>query len=151
MPYAVTTDNSNPQDMLAKHFQAAVRALQYGRYERALGALHQVLQLAPNLPEAHVNMGFTLLALERGQAAIDFFSTAIQLKPSQVNAYYGLALAHEAINDLPAALGAMRSYVHLTQADDPRLPKARAAIWEWDMAQSGKSARLPEAATPEPN
>jgi hypothetical protein len=25
----------------------------------------------------------------------------------------------------------MRTFVHLTKADDPYLPKARAALWEW--------------------
>ena len=131
-PPASATADSPDQTRLEQHFQAAVHSLQNGQYEQALGALHQVLQLAPRLPEAHVNMGFALLGLERTQAAADFFTTAIELRPEQVNAYYGLALAYEDLNDLPAALGAMRSYVHLTSADDPRLPKARAALWEWE-------------------
>ena len=135
------------QTALSKHFQVAVSALQDGHYQQALGDLHQVLRLAPKLPEAHVNMGFTLLGLGRAQAAADFFATAIELRPSQVNAYYGLALAQEALGDLPTALGAMRSYVHLTAADDPRLPVARAALWEWDsqLARSATRSALPTA------
>ena len=40
---------------------------------------------------------------------------AMALNPSQANAYYGLALAHEAAGDLDLATGAMRSYLHLAR------------------------------------
>ena len=77
-------------------------------------------------------MGFAQVDLGLPGAAADYFATAIELRATQVNAYYGLAVALERGGDLRGALGAMRSYVHLTQADDPHLPKARAALWEWE-------------------
>jgi hypothetical protein len=40
-------------------------------------------------------------------------------------------MAHDGLNDRPMALGAMRTFVHLAQPDDPYLRKARAALWEW--------------------
>ena len=36
------------------------------------------------------------------------------------------------MEDYEGALGAMRSYIHLSPPNDPFLAKARAAIWEWE-------------------
>lgn len=117
-----------------RRFKESVVMLHAKQYEHALTALHRVLELAPTMPEAHVNMGYTMLGLMRFAAARDFFSGAIELRPMQANAYYGLALALDAQNDRARALGAMRSFVHLARPDDPFVRKARAALWEW---QSG--------------
>lgn len=114
-------------------FEQAVLMLHAGHYDHALTALHRVLELSPQMPEAHVNMGFALLGLERAAAARDFFEGAMALNPMQANAYYGLAMASDALGDRPAAIGAMRSYLHLAKDQDERhLRKARAALWEWE-------------------
>lgn len=113
-------------------FKQGVVMLHAKQYDHALTAFHRVLELAPKLPEAHANMGYTLLGLERYQAAHDFFLSAIEIKSSQANAYYGLALALEALGDLPGAKGAMRTYIHLSRPDDPHVRKAQAALWEWE-------------------
>ena len=133
-----------PRTALAQHFQQAVAALQAKRFAQAEQTLHELLQQAPRLPEAHVNMGYAQLGLGRAKVAADFFTAAIELRSTQVNAYYGLAVALERSGDLRGALGAMRSYVHLTQADDPYLPKARAALWEWEtqIAQTGADKKI---------
>lgn len=119
-------------------FKQAVAMLHAKQYEHAATALHRVLELAPGLPEAHVNMGFALIGLKRYSAARDFFEAAIDLRPAQVNAYYGLAVALEGLNDLEGALGAMRSYIHRSRPDDPYVRKARAALWEWENALGRK-------------
>lgn len=49
-----------------------------------------------------------------------------------MNAYFGLAIALEALDDLPGALGAMRTYVHRSPEGDPFVRKAHGAIWEWE-------------------
>lgn len=123
-----------------QRFKEAVVMLHAKQYEHAMTALHRVLELAPTMPEAHVNMGYTMLGLQRYAAARDFFSGAVDLRPLQANAYYGLALALEAQNDRAGALGAMRSFVHLAKADDPFVRKARAALWEWQSADADPSS-----------
>ena len=112
-------------------FNQAVMMLHARQYEHAVAALHRALELDAAVPEAHVNMGFALLGLRRHAPARDFFASAAEIAPLQANAYYGLAVALEALGDRPGALGAMRTFIHLTRADDPWLPKARAALWEW--------------------
>jgi len=113
-------------------FKQAIVMLHAKQYENAVIALHRVLELAPDMPEAHVNMGFAMIGMKRYAAARDFFDAAIDLRPTQVNAYYGLAEALEGMNNLEGAMGAMKSYIHLTRSDDPFISKARAAVWEWD-------------------
>lgn len=121
-----------------QRFQQGVMMLHARQHEHALTAFHRVLQLAPDMPEAHVNMGYALLGLKRFDAARQFFDGAIALRTNQLNAYYGLAVALEGLRDWPGAIGAMRTYAHLAKPDDPYRRKAEAAIWEWQtIAQAG--------------
>lgn len=126
---------------IRRAFDAAVVMLHARQYEHAVTALHRVLTYAPTMPEAHVNMGFALLGLERRREARGFFEAASALAPMQANAYYGLALVHEGDGDRAAALGAMRTYVHLARSERPEhLARARAALWEWEAAASDARA-----------
>ena len=115
-----------------RHFRRGVSMLHMRRYRYAEVALREVIERAPQIPEAHVNMGFALLGMERPADAVKAFQRALSLKSSQANAYYGLAEAREAMGDLGAAIGAMRTFVHLTDDSHPFLSQARAALWEWE-------------------
>jgi tetratricopeptide (TPR) repeat protein len=115
-----------------RRFSSGVVLLSGRNFDLAASEFHRVLELAPGMPEAHVNMGFALLGTQRFAVAKDFFTRAIDLHTGQLNAYYGLALALEGLHDLPGARGAMRSYIHLARSDDPYLTRANAALWEWD-------------------
>ncbi|OGT22183.1 MAG: hypothetical protein A2V90_06625 [Gammaproteobacteria bacterium RBG_16_57_12] len=132
-------------------FQQGVMMLHAKDYEHALTAFHKVLELSPRLPEAHSNMGYALLGLEEYGAAGDFFATAIELRPNLATAYYGLGMALGGLQDYEGAMGAMRTYIHLSdpkpmeeQVNDPYLRKARAALWEWEQ-KLGRSPPAPTA------
>ena len=122
----------NPE--VHQRFQQGVMMLHAKQHEHALTAFHRVIELVPEMPEAHVNMGYALLGLQRYDVARQFFEGAIALRAQQLNAYYGLAVALEGMRDLPGAIGAMRTYAHLARPDDPFLRKAEAALWEWQAA-----------------
>ncbi|HMX15258.1 MAG TPA: tetratricopeptide repeat protein [Rhodocyclaceae bacterium] len=126
-----------------ERFRQGVVMLHARQYEHAMTAFHRVLQLAPRMPEAHVNAGFALIGLKRPREARDFFEAATALRPGQVNAYYGLAVACEGLGDLEAATGAMQTYVHLAPAQDPYRRKAEAALWEWQSRRQSTPARNP--------
>jgi tetratricopeptide (TPR) repeat protein len=129
---------------LRRRFDAAVLLLHSRQYRDAQSSLQRVIELAPQLPEAHANMGFALLGLQQAAPAREAFERALALKADQANAYYGLALAHEAGGDLELALGAMRSYLHLARNEsEAHLRRARAAVWEWEsqLAQRRGAAR----------
>ncbi|HET8745408.1 MAG TPA: tetratricopeptide repeat protein [Ramlibacter sp.] len=120
------------QREVQQRFEQAVVMLHAKQYDHAITALHRVLEIAPRMPEAHVNMGYALLGLAQPEAARGFFNAAIELNPRQANAYYGLALTEEARQDYEGALGAMRTFLHFARADDPYRAKARSALWEWE-------------------
>lgn len=125
-------------------FSQGVVMLHARRYDHAVTAFHRVLELAPELPEAHVNMGYALVGLGRFQAAHDFFESATALNRNQVNAYYGLAVALEGLHDLEGAVGAMRTFVHRAGTDDPYRRKAEAALWEWEAELARRRGAAPE-------
>jgi hypothetical protein len=132
-------------------FQQAVVMLHAKRYEEAITALQRLLILAPRLPEAHVNMGFALLGLKQYGEARKAFETAIDIRSSQANAYYGLALALKEMNDVEGAVGAMRSYIHLSAPDDPYLSNARVTISEWEKARGRNPGKdIPSIKTNQP-
>ncbi|MGE5097110.1 MAG: tetratricopeptide repeat protein [Betaproteobacteria bacterium] len=115
-----------------ERFRQGVVMLHAKRYEYAVAAFHQVLKYAPDLPEAHVDMGYALVGLGQYKPAYDFFESATTLRPQQANAYYGMALALEGMGDIRGAIGAMRTYLHLVDAADPHRRKAESALWEWE-------------------
>lgn len=117
---------------LNERFDEAVAMLHAKKYDYAITALHRVIALAPRMPEAYVNMGYALIGLQNYRAARDFFNTAIEIEPYQANAYWGLAECLEQLGDLEGALGAMRTYIHLSPPNDPYLRRARSALWEWE-------------------
>jgi tetratricopeptide (TPR) repeat protein len=140
-PQAPATTPAPHADETKRLFDAAVVMLHARRHEEAAAALHRVLRYAPQMPEAHVNMGFAMLGLQRLPEARDFFEGASALAPQQANAYYGLALVHEARGDLPMARGAMRTYLHLARDERPEhLARARAALWEWEQPASAAAS-----------
>jgi tetratricopeptide (TPR) repeat protein len=126
----LATLSREEQALLQQRFDQAASLLHAGQYEYAITALNQVIKIQPRMPEAHVNLGFAYLGIEDYQTSAISFSRAIDLRPEQINAYYGLAEALEGMKDYEGALGAMRSYIHLSPPNDPFAQKASAAIWE---------------------
>jgi tetratricopeptide (TPR) repeat protein len=133
---------------LDQAFAEGASLLHARAYEGALIAFNRVVHIAPRLPEAYVNMGYALLGLERYAQAERAFSYATELRPDLPNAYYGLALVFEQQGDLQGAMGAMRTYVHRTHQDDPYLPKARAALWEWEQQRAAVNNAPTEGTRP---
>ena len=128
---------SDLERQVGERFQQAIGLLHAKRYHYAITALDSVLELAPEMPEAYVNMGYAFIGLEEFGPAKGAFEKAIDLKVDQINSYYGLAIALEGLKQYEPALGAMRTYIHLSPTDDPFLTKARSALWEWE-AQLGR-------------
>ncbi len=119
---------------ITSRFEQAVVMLHAKEYEHAATALHRVMELSPRMPEVYVNMGYAKLGQALPQEALVFFETATQLKPEQANAYWGMAVALESSGDLAGALGAMRTFIHLSPGNDNFARRARSALWEWEEA-----------------
>jgi Flp pilus assembly protein TadD len=155
--FAWLGDSAPPADPRAAHaaakraeevkqrFDQGVVMLHAKQYDHALTAFHRVLELEPEMPEAHVNAGYALIGLKRYDAARDFFESATVLRPRQANAYWGMAVALDALGDRAGAIGAMRTFVHLSKPEDPYVRKAQAALWEWETALAEERAKIAKA------
>ena len=97
---ALNEPQSEAERIVLERFQQAIALLHAKRYEYAITALDAVLALAPEMPEAYVNMGYAFLGLEEFGPAEGAFQKALELKVDQVNAYYGLAVAYEGQKDV---------------------------------------------------
>jgi len=118
--------------VIASLFDKAVNDLRNRSYRQAIEGFRKVLKKTPTMPEAYVNIGFAHLELKQFELAKQAFNTALDLRVGQINAYWGLAVSLEGLCDIPAAIGAMKTYTHLAKKDDPYLKKANAALWEWN-------------------
>lgn len=132
VPATPQTPEKERMAEITARFEQAVVMLHAKEYEHAATALHRVMVLAPRMPEVYVNMGYAKLGQELPQEALLFFEAATQLKPEQANAYWGMAVALENSGDLAGALGAMRTFIHLSPGDAGFLRRARSALWEWE-------------------
>ena len=121
----------NDEDDFKEIFLRAAHMLAVGRHQEAIAELERARLLRPRQPEVYVNLGFAKLVEGEFRAAEQHFRTALDLQPSQVNAYFGWAESLEAMGDIEAALGAMRTFIHLAAEDDPFLRRAHSAVWEW--------------------
>jgi len=128
------------ENEIKNRFAQALAMLHARRWDDALTALHRLLQLDPNRPEAYTNMGFAYLGKQEYQLARDFFEDSLNLDPGQANAYFGAAIAYEGLDELETAMSGMRSFLHLVDEPDPNqlhVAQARSALWEWE-ARLGK-------------
>lgn len=132
MPSSVPQIDPAEVANIKRRFNQAVALLHAKKYEYAIKALDDILRMQPDIPEVYVNMGYAYLGLKAYDTAASAFSKALDIKPGQANAYYGLAIVAETNKDYEVALGAMRSYIHLAKPDNHFLTKARSAIWEWE-------------------
>ena len=64
-----------------------------GDYESAIGRLEASIDIDPTIYETHYNLGIAALSAEKFDKAIDAFKVAADLKPSNADIYYSLAVA----------------------------------------------------------
>ncbi len=139
----VMTLKNSGRTVIEEQFYRSSRLLQAKHYDLALDELKRLMKSAPRMPEAYVNTGYALIGLRQFDQAVGYFQSALRLNRQQINAYYGLALGYEGLEDLESALGAMKTYVHLAGKDDAYSVKAWSAIWEWQNAKNAESEATP--------
>lgn len=141
-------------DVFREYFASGVEYLRQGRAHEALVSFNTASHLRPHVPEVFVNIGFSHVALGNHRSAAEAFEKALEVNPSQANAYYGLAVALEGMERMEEALGAMRTFEHLLPKDEQKFRRlAGGAIWEWEEALRSKreeAQKQPEPAAAEP-
>jgi tetratricopeptide (TPR) repeat protein len=71
--------------------------LQRGAFEDAAALIRRFIEVDPNFPDAHNNLGIALQKLNRPSEAVPHFELAIQLAPKRPEAYHNLARAQQAL------------------------------------------------------
>lgn len=124
----------------SEYFRTGVHLMQVNRPEEAAGMFEMAREIRPQQPEVHVNLGYAQLAAGAFGAAEESFRTALRYRPEQANAYYGWAESLEAVGDIEGALGAMRTFIHLSPEEDAFVRRARSAVWEWSETLAARRA-----------
>jgi tetratricopeptide (TPR) repeat protein len=105
------------------------------RFRNAFSPLDRLIKLAPDDAQAHVLMGLALEGAGNFKLARKYYEAAIDRDLLMADGYFGYATTSEALGELEAAIGGMRSFLHVQKDSDPyrqRVAQARSAIWEWE-------------------
>lgn len=145
------TARNEHQVLLDKYFNNALSYMQNKQYPQAVLVWNELLLINDSIPEVHVNQGFSLFEMGHIEPASKHFQRALELNSYQINAYYGLAICFEKMEDMESAMGAMRSYIHLADDNDPFVRKAQSALWEWENDLKSQRAADSPADTKEDN
>lgn len=125
-------------------FETGIGHLRRGDAHSAVQAFETARRANPHAPEVYVNLGFAYLELDQPAASRTVFEQASAIAPGQVNAYFGLAEALEAMGDVEGAKGAMRTYLHLAPGEDPFRRRAMSALWEWESREAAAPVQSPD-------
>lgn len=118
-----------------KALDEAGKQLEQKQFDRAIATLNAARTDLKDAARAYEMIGRALEGKQDFATARDFFTAAIDRDPVLSDAYWGVATSSEALGDLEAAIGAMRSYLHTEPDKDPerlRIAQARSALWEWE-------------------
>ncbi|MGB0748405.1 MAG: tetratricopeptide repeat protein [Magnetospiraceae bacterium] len=110
-----------PRDALAALTQCAAAVSDRGKPEAAERLYRRGLQIDPNEPVLHNNLGNALLLLKRPQEALACFDRALQLNPRYRRALTNKARALTALNQLEDALEHYRRAADLDPNDHTNL------------------------------
>ena len=91
----------------------AAICLMQSRHDKSIPLLRKALQLKPNYPEAHNNLGVALKEQGDLTAAIASYKNALQLKPNHPEAHNNLGTALKEQGDLNAAIASYNNALQL--------------------------------------
>jgi Flp pilus assembly protein TadD len=74
------------------------------------------LQIKPEFPEAHNNLGSALMHAGRAEEALEHYQKAVQLRPNNADTYANLAVAYAAMHRSPEAIAAAQKGLELARS-----------------------------------
>lgn len=102
-------DGSHPD---ALHLLGVLH-LQAGEHQQAIDLIEKAIDVAPQNPIYHCNLGTSYRGLRRFDRAITSFQEALRLKPDYAQAWYNLGCSHEARDSWDEAAAAYRECLSL--------------------------------------
>lgn len=104
-------------DDVSRHSAAASAAMRRGDYAAAEQHNRALLELAPQLAEAHINLGLSCFAQRKYAEAVKAFEEGLKLKPELGNGLLFLGISWFNLNRLEEAIPALEKY-SAARADD---------------------------------
>jgi protein O-mannosyl-transferase len=89
-----------------------------GELDEAIALFNQALQLKPDLPEAHNNLGFAWQKLGRFEEAVAEHERALALQRDYVEAHYNLGIEYQALGRIDEATKHYRAALQINPAYD---------------------------------
>lgn len=108
--------HESPNDVSVLTYLGLI-ALHRRDYVGALDPLKKAVELQPNQPETHINLGNAYDGLKRYPDAVLEFQRAIALNPKSVSAYYDLGSVYFEMKEYPKAVAAYRQAAQLAPND----------------------------------
>lgn len=117
-------------DLAGSYINRGVLHFGNGDYQLALQDFDAAIALTQELPEAFVNRGYALVALERWAESINAFERGIELgAPDLARAHFNRAIAHEELGQLREAYADYRKASELDpEWEAPRKELARFTV-----------------------
>ncbi len=127
---AITDGGLTGSELAASYVNRGVLYFARGALDSALADFDHAVRIAPRLGDAHVNRGYTLVALERWAESVSAFDTGIALDPPQPErVYFNRAIAHEEMGNLREAYRDYQQAAELApEWDEPKLELERFII-----------------------
>lgn len=122
---------------LDKTLRNAVEHYQAGHYAEAIVSYHRALDLAPDLPELHINIGSAFLACGQLAQALEHFERTVHLRPDFAEAHYNLGLVQARLGNLDKAIANYKQTITLK----PDFPSAH-----FNLANAYTETNLPDQA-----
>jgi Flp pilus assembly protein TadD len=108
-------------DRLAAYWNSAQEACRAGDLPQAIASLREVVRLAPEIAEAHNELGNLLSATGQWDGAIAAFEQVKRLQPNRPEGYFNLANVRRAAGDLAGAEVAYRQALNVAPSLAPAL------------------------------
>jgi tetratricopeptide (TPR) repeat protein len=127
---ALSSASLDRRDTAATYLNRGILEMSRERYQAAESNFHSSLSYMPKLPEAHVDLGATLIGMKRYREGVAETELGLSLKSHEPErGYYNLGIAYERLGDLQKAYESYRQASMLAPNwQDPKDEMARFTV-----------------------
>jgi len=103
----------NEANRVRELYNGGITAMENRNYTKAIDFFKSVLELSPDMMEAHFNLGVCYGVKGNKESQIHHFEEAVRLKPDMADAHYNLGIAYSDARMYPQAIAELRRAIEL--------------------------------------
>jgi tetratricopeptide (TPR) repeat protein len=119
-------------------FRLEVSKGQEGAFDRPQSFLEKAVQLQPDFPEAHLELGALYAARKQDDKAVAEYLEAIRQDPKSDVAHYRLGQVYRDMNKMELATQELDRYQELSRQHQEKLKENRSAVKQFVLSQGAK-------------